>query len=128
MDYLLKYNCDIFPKKGCLICQDEQIVCCQRRNSIKCCRISAIENICIPAGHQVVIKGIIKQPKDTISTKWSLIEPTVSGLKTQNSLIIGRSLVDTENDTCPVRLMNRLLNSFVGYSLFNRKCKYSFSR
>ena len=106
MDFLLKYGCDIYPKSGCLICQDEQIVCSRKRQQIKCCRITAAENLTIPAGHQVVVKGHIQMPKGGICTKWSIVEPTSSGMKKHDSLIVGRSLVDTEIGSCPVRVVN----------------------
>ena len=79
---------------------------CEREDGeVLFCRISTSETVTVPGGHEVLIKGTVKDKLKP--NRLGIVEMSnASNNLTQTGLIIARTLVRTENENIPVRIFN----------------------
>jgi hypothetical protein len=106
MDFLLKGSCIVDLKQLQIRCKDE-IVCCRTENSRPlCAKVTLQKTVVIPAGEEIIVPAkIVKHGGEAISGT-GMMEPAQWNSTEDHGLVFGRSLVDLNNQTIPVRVWN----------------------
>ena len=102
-DFLVKHNCVLNFKSGVLEVEGESVPYRDHVGSLIICRVKVVETVTIPAGEEAIIAGkLIKRGKHNLC---GVIEPSEQFVS-KTGILVGKSLVDPNNRTVPVRVMN----------------------
>jgi hypothetical protein len=115
MDFIQYYGCEIYPSSMSMMCQNEQIrmsdsetVGINNIKSTKCYRVMTSSNALIPP-HSKSILSVRQKQRSGYLGKWAIVEPTLSYQDDElyrDGCIIGKALVDTENEVIPLPIIN----------------------
>jgi hypothetical protein len=106
MDFLLAAACIVDLKNLQIICEDEIVSCRAEDARPFCARVALQSTVVIPAGEELIIPGKIVQEGGKVITGTGMMEPTPRNALAERGLILGRSLVDMDAKTIPVRVWN----------------------
>jgi len=103
INYLRKCGAKLDFSSMQLIINGERVDCRTRDNKPLCARLTTVEEIRIPAEHEMVIPVCLADNRKGRSV--CLVEPTYKGME-DDEFIVARAVVDAGFDTIPVRVMN----------------------
>ena len=105
-DFLEPYGCLVVFRDNKLLIGSEEIPfvkwCSQSEPS--CCRVLLKECVDVPPRSETVVTARIEGSLGV--AKWGLLEPGTVSSRAADGVLIGRTLVNLENEDIPLRLMN----------------------
>jgi predicted aspartyl protease len=109
MDAIKELGCSIDTKNEILWCArtKTEFICRVSTIMPKCCRVLVADaDLVVPAEHEVVVTGKqILGDGDEGRVKWSIVEP-LHNEDIHEKILMGRTLVDSSKEFCPVRMVN----------------------
>ncbi len=105
MDFLATFDCQIFPKRRTMVCNGEQLYDFDHHvEDAESNLVVATERIVVPPRSECIIPATAMDVSD--NSKWSILEPRLSQHVKESKLLIARCLIDTEDPSIPVRVLN----------------------
>lgn len=107
VDFLSANRCDVLLSKDHLVLNGEKIVCYRSTNEAQpcCCRIALIENVHVPPGSEMIVKG---RPIDNFDKDSVGILEASETFASRYGLLVAKALVSPKMGTVPLRIMNIL--------------------
>lgn len=112
MDFLEEAHCKIDINNQRLIVNGTEVPCLDSNSRSFCARIMVGETVSIPALHEVIISGKIKDNGDSVCGP-GLIEPTEQSKMSEAGVMLARAVVDMDmvRSSLPLRVYNPTPNT-----------------
>lgn len=103
-DFLRKYKANINLSLNKLRIGRNSVPLISDPGSFKCCKVTTFRDTFIPAESEVVIEGFIKRRGPLFME--GVVEPVAKVKRSHPEILIGKTLVDCETNTVPIRVVN----------------------
>ena len=112
MDFLEAADCKIDIKNRTLVMNDVTVPCLDSNSRNFCARITIRETVSIPAMHEAIIPGQIKESRELVYGE-SLIEPIMQSKMSDTGAMLARAVVDMDaaSSSVPLRMYNPTSNT-----------------
>ena len=107
IDFLSTNRCDVLLSKDHLVLNGEKIACYRSTNEAQpsCCRIALMENVQVPPGTEMIVKG---RPLDNFDKDSVGILEASETFASRYGLLVAKALVSPKMGKVPLRIMNVL--------------------